>query len=797
MSTPLEAVPVLPVRSVVLLPGVVVPVEIGRRKSLRALKAASRADNLVLVLPQHDNDVESPGAEDLLEVGVLAEVVRIVEHSRNHWTAMLKSGERHRVDTFVQLDPYMAARVAPFKTTEVDDPETLTNVMGTVKQHLAEVLAHEADDPNRTRAHVFDIDDADELVELAAANVEFDREDQLKLLTETDPLARMNVVLPVIERLDQVLEVKADIRSSLLDDMSNEHRERVLRERLRAIEEELGETPNAEIKEYQDRMAEMKIPEEPTAALKRELRRMRSMEPSSAQYNVSRTYVEQLLDIPWGVHSDDTLDVGAARAILDADHAGLAKVKKRILEFIAVRKLAPDKNGPILCLVGPPGVGKTSLGRAIATALNRKYVRAALGGVRDESEIRGHRRTYIGALPGRIASNLKKAGTMNPVFVLDEVDKLGSDNRGDPTSALLEVLDPEQNFSFSDHYLEVPVDLSRVMFICTANTLETIPGPLRDRLEIIHVPSYIETEKLIIASKHLLPKQIAEHGIEKDQLEIPEETIMEVITSYTREAGVRNLERELAALCRSAAVKVAGGTVTKLVINPEDLSKLLGPARFAAESGESKEQVGVATGLAWTPVGGLIQFIEVRAMPGKGNLRLTGHVGDIMRESAEAAMSFVRANHEEFGISSDRIASLDLHLHVPAGGTKKDGPSAGLAMTTALVSLLINKKVRHDVAITGEITLRGMVLQVGGIKEKLLAAHRAGIKTVIIPERNRKDLIDVPKLVLDDLEVQFVKRIADGIKLALSDSDAEESAATGVPPIAVPAKDETVPDSPN
>jgi len=797
MTNHLEAIPVLPVRSVVLLPGVVVPVEVGRRKSLRALKAASEDDNLVLVVPQHDSEIESPDPDDLLDVGVTAEVVRVVEHSRNHWTAMLKTSDRYQVDSYVQLDPYLAAHVVPFETVESDDPEELETITETVRIHLAEVLAHEADDPNRTRSNVLEINDADELVELAAANVDFDREDQLDLLTEADPLERLKIVLPVMERLDRVLEAKADIRSSLLDDMSSEHREEVLRERQRAIEEELGETPNAEISEYLDKLAGIDMPDETELALRRELRRMQSMEPSSAQYNVSRTYVEQLLDVPWGVYSEDTLDVAAARAILDADHAGLEKVKKRILEFIAVRKLAPDKHGPILCLVDPPGVGKTSLGRAIATALNRKYVRAALGGVRDESEIRGHRHTYIGAIPGRIVSSLQKAGTMNPVFILDEVDKLGSDHRGDPTSALLEVLDPEQNCEFSDHYMEVNVDLSRVMFICTANTLETIPAPLLDRLEIIKVPSYIESEKLTIGKRHLLPKQIAEHGIEKDQIEVTDAAMLALITHYTREAGVRNLERELAALCRAAAVKVAGGTVSKLVIRPEDLDKLLGPGRFFPEAGESKEQIGVSTGLAWTPVGGLIQFIEVRSFPGKGELRLTGQVGDIMRESAQAAWSYIRANHAKLGINLDNAMSRDMHLHVPAGAIKKDGPSAGVAMTVALVSLLTDRKVRHDVAITGEITLRGRVLAVGGIKEKLLAAHRAGIKTVVLPDRNKKDLVDVPQQVIDELDIHFVEKIDEAIDIALAKGDKPEETTTAVPPITTPAVDDSIPDSPN
>ena len=507
------------------------------------------------------------------------------------------------------------------------------------------------------------------------------------------------------------------------------------------------------------------------------------MARESPQFNVSQTYLDRLLEVPWNNASEDTLDVSAARAILDAEHAGLEKVKKRILEFIAVRKLAPDKQGPILCLVGPPGVGKTSLGRSIAHALGREYVRAALGGVRDESEIRGHRRTYIGALTGRIASGLVKAGTINPVFVLDEVDKLGSDHRGDPTSALLEVLDPEQNREFVDHYLEVPLDLSRVMFLATANQLDTIPLPLRDRMEIIEVPSYTRAEKRLIAREHLLPKQMAEHGLSKDALEVDDETINRLISSYTREAGVRNLERELGAVCRAAAVDIASGKATQVTITASDLDRLLGPEKFFDEIASREPEVGLATGLAWTPVGGGVLFIEAREMPGKGNLKLTGQVGDVMSESVQAALSWTRANARDLGIDDGRFQTRDLHVHLPAGAIKKEGPSAGVAISAALVSLFTNRKLRNDVAITGEVTLRGKVLPVGGIKEKVLAAHRAGIKTVVLPARNEKDLIDIPPSVRETLDIQLVSKVDQALEIVLSDPAGKDD---GVPPLPPP-----------
>jgi ATP-dependent Lon protease len=485
------------------------------------------------------------------------------------------------------------------------------------------------------------------------------------------------------------------------------------------------------------------------------------------------------------VSTQDTLDIQAARAILEADHAGLEKVKKRILEFIAVRKLAPDKHGPILCLVGPPGVGKTSLGRSIASALGRKYVRISLGGVRDDAEIRGHRRTYVGALPGRIVNGLKKSGSMNPVFVLDEVDKLSNSMRGDPASALLEVLDPEQNGEFVDHYLEVGVDLSQVMFLATANSLDTIPSPLLDRMEVIQIPGYTEREKLAIARRHLLPKQMAEHGIERERFDVSDEALVEIIQHYTREAGVRNLEREIGSVCRHAAVELASGKAPeRITITVEDIASILGPPRFFSEVADQAPTVGVATGLGWMPTGGDLLFIETRSMPGKGEVKLTGQVGDVMEESARTALSWVRSHAESLGIESKRFSESDIHVHVPSGAVKKDGPSAGVALTTALVSLFTDQPVRSDVAITGEMTLRGLVLPVGGIKGKVLAAHRAGIKTVILPERNRRDLADIPAEVQRELEIRFVTRIGEALDIALG---GREGVPIGSESVAVPA----------
>lgn len=772
--------PVLAIRSDVVLPGVLIPIEVGRPMSVRAIDAAAKDDNMILVVPQRDPQDVDPEIEDLHEVGVLGEITQVIKHAPRRYSVMLRFVERMRVDYFTATEPYLVAAVEPFVTELPDDETELEVLADELRANLAAVIANSAEDAEAATANVMAIDDLDELVDLAAAHIDLEREEALELLLEPNLLARMQLVADDVGRMHEVLRMKVDISEKL----SEGQREKVLRDRMKSIKAELGDADSGDdLDEYHERIAESNMTDEALAAAKRQVRRMQEMNSSSPEYNVSRTYVETLLDIPWGTFTEDTLDVSAARAILDADHSGLEKVKKRILEFIAVRKLAPDKQGPILCLVGPPGVGKTSLGRSISSALSRKYVRAALGGVRDESEIRGHRRTYIGALPGRIASSLKKAESMNPVFILDEIDKLGSGHRGDPASALLEVLDPEQNCEFVDHYLEVPLDLSKVMFIATANQLGTIPPALLDRMEVIHVPGYTAEEKKTIAREHLLAKQMVEHGLDKDQLEVTDEVLEQLIAHYTREAGVRNLEREIAAVCRASAVSVASGKPAGR-ITVDDLEAILGPPKFFHEVADRKPEIGITTGLAWTPVGGDILFIEVREMPGKGNLRLTGQVGDVMRESAMTAMSWARANAESLGIDYDRIANNDVHLHVPSGAVKKDGPSAGLALATTLVSLWTDRPVNNEVAMTGEITLRGRALQVGGIKEKVLAAHRAGIKTVVLPERNEKDTIDIPEHVLEDMDLRFVSKAAEAIEIALAppagDADGD------VPPPAIP-----------
>jgi ATP-dependent Lon protease len=567
----------------------------------------------------------------------------------------------------------------------------------------------------------------------------------------------------------EILELGSKIQSQVKNDMDKSQREYYLRQQLKAIQQELGETDESkvEIDEYREKIEKGNLPEEAKKEATRELDRLARMHPSSAEYTVASTYLDWITALPWQQSTEDNLDTKKARKVLDEDHYGLEKAKKRIIEYLAVRKLKPDSRGPIICFVGPPGTGKTSLGHSIARALGRKFIRIALGGIRDEAEIRGHRRTYIGALPGRIIQGIRRAESNNPVFMLDEIDKLGSDFRGDPSSALLEVLDPEQNFSFTDHYLDVPFDLSHVMFITTANMLETIPPALRDRLEVIELLGYTLDEKLKIAQRYLIPRQIDFNGLRADQIQFTRAALQTIITGYTREAGVRNLEREIATICRGVASQVAEGDILSAAIKIRDLHKYLGPVRMNSEAAARTSKPGVVMGLAWTPTGGDLLFIEATAMKGKRGLTLTGQLGDVMKESATAALSFIRANAETIGISKDFFEDVDLHIHVPSGAIPKDGPSAGVTILTALVSLLTNRTVKKDLAMTGEITLRGAVLPIGGVKEKVLAAHRAGIKTIILPQWNRKDLVDIPQKVQKDIEFHFVDEMLDVLKIAL------------------------------
>jgi ATP-dependent Lon protease len=584
-----------------------------------------------------------------------------------------------------------------------------------------------------------------------------------------DVKERLTKVHLFLNKEVQLLELGNKIQSQVKEDMDRTQREYYLREQLKAIKKELGELDehSAEVKELRDKIKKAKLPPEALAAAEKELDRLAKIPPASAEYTVSRTYLDWLSELPWSETTEDSLNIDNAQITLDEDHYDLEKVKKRILEYLAVRKLKSSMKGPILCFVGPPGVGKTSLGKSIARTMGRKFVRISLGGVRDEAEIRGHRRTYVGALPGRIIQGLKKAGSNNPIFMLDEVDKIGMDFRGDPSSALLEVLDPEQNFSFSDHYIDVPFDLSKVMFITTANVLDTIPPALRDRMEVLELPGYSEDQKVMIARQFLIPKQINEHGLTSEYIEFQDEAVQAIIHSYTREAGVRNLEREIASICRGVAKDVARGVKNKVSVTPEILHKFLGPVKFFPEVAERTSEPGVATGLAWTPTGGDIIFVEATKMRGEKGLTLTGQLGDVMKESAQAALAYVRTKARELNIDEDFFAKNDIHIHVPAGAIPKDGPSAGITMFIALTSLLTNKAVRNDVAMTGEITLRGLVLPVGGIKEKVLAALRAGIKTVILPQKNEKDLEEIPEHIRKQMEFKFIHRMDEAIELAL------------------------------
>ncbi|MCS6861478.1 MAG: endopeptidase La, partial [Abditibacteriales bacterium] len=632
--------------------------------------------------------------------------------------------------------------------------------------------------PEEAYAMARSVEEPGKLADFIAFSLDIKLEQKQEVLEILDVHERLRRVAELAGEQLSVLELTNKIQQETHKEMDKAQREYYLRQQLKQIQEELGEGDErlAELQELRQKIEEAKMPEEARKAADRELDRLSRIPPASPEYTVSRNYLDWLIALPWSVETEDVIDLHATQRILDEDHYDLQEAKERIVEYLAVRKLKKDTKGPILCFVGPPGVGKTSLAQSIARALGRKLVRMSLGGVRDEAEIRGHRRTYIGSLPGRIIQGLRNAGTKNPVFVLDEIDKLGMDFRGDPSSALLEVLDPEQNHTFVDHYLEVPFDLSRVMFICTANMMDTVPLPLQDRMEVLRLPGYTREEKLAIAERYLLPRQLRENGLTADHLEITHDTLQKIIADYTREAGVRNLEREIGSVCRKVARRVAEGATEKVLVTPENVSEFLGPPKFFSEVADIKDRVGVANGLAWTPVGGEVLFIETAKMPGKGHLTLTGQLGDVMQESARTALSYLRAHAEEYGLPSDFFEKHDIHIHVPAGAIPKDGPSAGIAMTTALASLFSGRPARHDVAMTGEITLTGRVLPIGGVKEKVLAAKQADIHTVILPERNRKDLNDVPDVARKDMTFVFVKDIAEVLQVALHQShDAHEA----------------------
>jgi ATP-dependent Lon protease len=767
-----DELPVLPIRNAVLFPGAVAPFDVGREKSVALVEDVDNLSSpIIAIFAQRDPSTDDPGKEDLHQVGCAARVLKALKHSSGNYSLILQGLTRIKLEDVTQGAPYLKAKVARLEEAGVEDDEAEALSMS-LRDIAKQVIQLMPELPREAGSLIDSIQAPGALADLVAGNLDAPVEEKATLLETVDVKERIRKVLRLLTRQLEILKMRERINSQIKEEMGKNQREYVLRQQLKAIKEELGEDDGdqGDLDGLEDRIAKANLPTEAEQVAKKQIKRLRNMQVGSAEYTVVRTYLDWILDLPWHVQTPDNLEIAAVRRVLDEDHYGLEKVKKRILEYLAVRKLKKDKKGPILCLIGPPGVGKTSLGRSIARALGRKFHRVSLGGVHDEAAIRGHRRTYVGALPGQIIQGMKKTATINPVFMMDEVDKIGHDFRGDPAAALLEVLDPEQNNTFADHYLEIPYDLSNVMFVATANVADPIPPPLRDRMEILEIPGYTRREKLAIARQHLIPKQIEEHGITGEMLQIADSAVEIVIDAYTREAGVRTLERQIASVIRGVAVKIAEGDLTPRKIESEDdVREFLGAQRFTSEVAERTEEPGVATGLAWTSVGGEILFIEATRMHGTGKLQLTGQLGDVMKESAQAALSYVRTNAEKLGIPKDFLEKSDIHIHIPAGAMPKDGPSAGVTMFTALVSMLTGVRVRHDVGMTGEITLRGRVLPIGGLKEKVLAAHRAGIKRIIVPERNKADLDEVPAEVKNDLEFIFASKMDQVLEAALED----------------------------
>ncbi len=766
--------PVMPLRNTVLFPQQVIPIYIGREKSLKLIEDLGPGDKHIVVVAQEDGSIEDPKPEDLYAYGTLGVVLKVFDMPDNSKSAIVQGVERVKLLSFGDAEPYYTAVVERIKDNPVNDDLELDALAKNLRDTFTELIQVA---PNLTEEHsgmLSNIQKPSRLADRAVSLLTVPNQEKQEVLEELEVKKRVEKTITLLTREIQRIKLGEEIQSEVHDEISKTQREYYLREQMKAIKRELGEDEETvEIKELEDRIKAAGLPEEAKKVAMKELDRLTRIPTQSPEYSVSRTYIEWLADLPWSKSSDDQINVKKAEKILDKDHYGLEKVKERILEYLAVRNLKQERNpdgvvrGPILCFSGPPGVGKTSLGKSIARAIGREFVRMSLGGVRDEAEIRGHRRTYIGALPGRIIQSMKKAGTNNPVFMLDEIDKLGSDFRGDPSSAMLEVLDPEQNDSFSDHYLEVNFDLSNVMFITTANYQDAIPPALRDRMEILDFSGYIEDEKIKIAQRHLIPKQIEENGLTKTEVSLDKAAISELVRSYTRESGVRNLEREIANVLRKVARDIVEKTIKKIRVTKAKALDYLGAPRFYSELAERTTKPGVVTGLAWTAAGGDILFIESSKMKGKGNLTLTGQLGDVMKESATAALTYVRSHTDILGIPEDFHEKTDVHVHVPAGAIPKDGPSAGVSMFTSIVSLLTGIPVMDKLAMTGEITLRGNVLPIGGVKEKVTAAHRSGIKHIILPDHNKKDLEEIPDHIKKDLNFYFAKEIMDVIDVAL------------------------------
>ena len=788
LTIPAGALVILPLRNTVLFPATVMPLVVGRPTSVRAIEEAVRQQFSVGFIAQRDPAIEAPHSKDLFRVGTAADVLRMFGLPDGQRQIIIQGRQRFEIAEFLETDPFFIARVTLIEEKIPQSKQFEARILH-LRQEAVKALSLLPEPMNEIKTTIERIENPLSLIDMIASTLDLSLPEKQELLEILDPAARAEKVSQKLAHQIELLELSKKIGEQTKESMDRTQRQYFLREQLKAIQKELGEEDGQrqEVDDLRKKIYDAKMPPEVEKEVLRELTRFERIPEIAAEYSALRTYLDWMVELPWSLSSEEQIDLPKAREILDADHYDLEKVKKRIVEFLAVRKLVPHGKSPILCFVGPPGVGKTSLGQSIARAMNRKFVRQSLGGVHDEAEIRGHRRTYVGALPGNIIQGIRKAGTKNPVFMLDEIDKLSASFHGDPSAALLEVLDPSQNATFQDHYLAVPFDLSQVLFIATANVLDTIPAPLRDRMEILPLAGYIEVEKLAIAKNYLIPRQTAENGLATDVIAFTDDAIREIIRSYTREAGVRQLERELGTVCRGVATRVAEGLKEKTTIDKESIREYLGPQKFFNEIALRTSLPGVATGLAWTPFGGDILFVEATKMPGDGRLQLTGQLGDVMKESAQAAWSLVKSRAETLGINPEIFRKNDLHIHIPAGAIPKDGPSAGVTLFVAIVSLLTGRRISKDVAMTGEISLRGLVLPVGGIKEKVLAAKTAGISCVLLPELNRRDMEEIPTAAREGIRFEFLKTVDEALALALEsessgDFPSSETLAAGSVP---------------
>lgn len=768
MNFELKSLPLLPLRGILVFPYMVIHLDVGREKSVQAIEEAMVQDRMIFLATQKEAQTDEPTVDDIFQVGTVAEVKQLLKLPGGTIRVLVEGIARAKIKSYEQMEPYFRVEIEQYSEEFEKNPE-IEALMRSLVYQFEQYVKLSKRIPPETVVSVVNLEEPGRLADIIASHLALRIEDKQKVLEAITIVERLEKLCAIVARELEIVELERKINIRVRKQMEKTQKEYYLREQMKAIQKELGEKDErvAECEELREKIAKAKLPKEAEEKALKEVERLEKMPPMAAEAAVVRNYLDWMLSIPWSKSTRDRIDIKAAEEVLEADHYGLKDPKERIVEYLAIRKLAKKMKGPILCLVGPPGVGKTSLGRSIARALDRKFIRISLGGVRDEAEIRGHRRTYVGAMPGRVIQGMRTAGSKNPVFLLDEIDKMASDFRGDPASALLEVLDPEQNSTFSDHYIETPFDLSNVMFITTANNMWSIPRPLLDRMEVIQISGYTEEEKLQIAKRHLLPKQIKDHGLTTDMISVSDNTILKVVREYTRESGVRNLERKIAAVCRKTAKKIVAGDADKVKVTAQNLEQFLGIPRYRYGVAEQNDEVGTVTGLAWTEVGGDTLVIEVTTYKGTGRMTLTGKLGDVMKESAQAGYSYVRSKALELGIDQELFEKWDMHIHIPEGAIPKDGPSAGITMATAMASVLTGRKVRHDVAMTGEITLRGRVLPVGGIKEKVMAAHRAGSKVIILPRDNKKDLEDIPVNIKKQLEFKLVEHLDQVLEIAL------------------------------